>query len=129
MTSTDTIPALFFMMTFVVKRFNKGKEETYYGFTSGIITLCLLIGALYQIFEIRDIVRYKFIADDYNPTVTAPTLSDFLHTNDYPGAVEMLLESENDKIRKLGLTHLMINENHKIKQVSRKMGINTKLRM
>ena len=59
-----SIPALFFMMTFVVKRFNKGKEGTYYGFTSGIITLCLLIGALYQLFEIRDIVRYKFIADD-----------------------------------------------------------------
>ncbi len=63
--------------------------------------------------------RYKFVADDYNPTITVPTLSDFLHTNDYPGAVEILLESENEKMRKLGLTHLTINENDKIKQVSR----------
>ncbi|MBQ6546427.1 MAG: metallophosphoesterase [Bacilli bacterium] len=63
--------------------------------------------------------RYKFVADDYNPTVTVPTLSDFLHTNDYPGAIELLLESENEKVRKLALNHLIINENNEIKQVSR----------
>lgn len=61
--------------------------------------------------------RYKFIADDYNPLINVPTLSDFLHTNDFPGAVEIHLEACNDKIRHLVLRHLVIN-NNKIKEVS-----------
>lgn len=62
--------------------------------------------------------RYKFIADDYNPLINVPTLSDFLHTNDFPGAVEIYLESCNDKIRHLMLKHLVINGDKKIKEVS-----------
>ncbi len=63
--------------------------------------------------------RYKFIADDYNPTITVPTLSDFLHTNDYPGAVELFVEQENEKLRHIQNTHLIINENNDVKQVSK----------
>lgn len=62
--------------------------------------------------------RYKFQADDYNPMINVPTLSDFLHTNDFPGAVEIFLESCNDRIRHLVLRHLVINGGKTIKTVS-----------
>ena len=59
-----SIPALFFMMCFVVEKFNNRSDSVWYGYTCGVITVCLLIGAWYPIMEIRDIVRYKAIADD-----------------------------------------------------------------
>ena len=62
--------------------------------------------------------RYKFMADDYNPLINVPTLSDFLHTNDFPGAVEIHLEACNEKIRHLVLKHLVINNGKKVKEVS-----------
>lgn len=62
--------------------------------------------------------RYRFFADDYNPQITIPTLSDYLHTCDYPGAVELFIEPCNEKIRYLMLKHLIINESGKIKTVS-----------
>lgn len=63
--------------------------------------------------------RYKFVADDYNPIITVPTLSDFLHTNDFPGAIELFVEQENEKIRHIQVTHLVINEHNEVKQVSK----------
>ena len=62
--------------------------------------------------------RFKFVADDYDPIINVPTLSDFLHTCDYPGAVEMYIEPCNEKVRYLLLKHLVIDKN-KIKQVSK----------
>lgn len=62
--------------------------------------------------------RYKFVADDYHPQIIVPTLSDYLHTCDYPGAVELYIESYN-KVRYLMLKHLVIDENEKIRVVSK----------
>ena len=63
--------------------------------------------------------RYKFVADEYVPLINVPTLSDFLHTNDFPGAVEIYIESLGLDMRHLVLEHLIINESNKIKQVSK----------
>lgn len=63
--------------------------------------------------------RYKFIDHDYTPLIVVPTLSDFLHTNDFPGAVDMYIESPSPNTRYLSLNHLIINGSNKIKQVSR----------
>ncbi len=82
-----SIPALFFMMFYVIKRFNTGSDRKYYGFTSGIITMCLLIGACYPAFEIRDIVRYKFIADDPSK----------VGIEDFFGTLETYTDRESDE--------------------------------
>ena len=62
--------------------------------------------------------RFKFLADDYNPLINVPTLSDFLHTCDYPGAVDLYIEPCNDKIRCISLYHLVIDKN-KVRRISR----------
>ena len=62
--------------------------------------------------------RYKFFANEYAPLVNVPTLSDFLHTNDFPGAIELNIESLGEDMRYLSLEHLVINDS-KIKQVSK----------
>lgn len=62
--------------------------------------------------------RYKFVADDYHPQIIVPTLSDYLHTCDYPGAVELYIEPYN-KVRYLMLKHLVIDEKGKIRVVSK----------
>lgn len=63
--------------------------------------------------------RYKFIAHDYHPLIIAPTLSDFLHTNDFPGAIEIYLAAPDNNTRYLLSTHLIINSSNKVKQVSK----------
>lgn len=63
--------------------------------------------------------RYKFIDHDYNPLIIVPTLSDFLHTNDFPGAVDMYIEPCDQNMRYLSLNHIVINEQDKVKQVSK----------
>ena len=63
--------------------------------------------------------RYKFVDHDYHPLIVAPTLSDFLHTNDFPGAIEIYLAAPDDTTRYLLATHLVINGSNKIRQVSR----------
>lgn len=62
--------------------------------------------------------RYRFFADDYNPQITIPTLSDYLHTCDFPGAVELYIESCSDKVRYLMLRHLVISDSNKVRTVS-----------
>lgn len=62
--------------------------------------------------------RFKFCADDYNPLINVPTLSDFLHTCDFPGAVDFYIEPCNDKVRYMSLYHLAIDKN-KVKRISR----------
>jgi thiamine biosynthesis lipoprotein ApbE len=53
-----SIPALFFLMTYVIETLNKKKETREYGLRSGIIIFTLLIGMWYPVMEIRDIVDY-----------------------------------------------------------------------
>ncbi len=63
--------------------------------------------------------RYKFVAHNYHPLIIAPTLSDFLHTNDFPGAIEIYLAAPDDNTRYLLATHLIINNSNKVKEVSK----------
>ena len=63
--------------------------------------------------------RYKFVGHNNHPLIIAPTLSDFLHTNDFPGAIEIYLAAPDDNTRYLLATHLIINGQNKIKQVSK----------
>ena len=63
--------------------------------------------------------RYKFFANEYAPLINVPTLSDFLHTNDFPGAVELYMEPLGEDMRYLTLEHLIITDSDKIKQVSK----------
>ena len=53
-----SIPALFFLMTYVIETLNKKKETREYGIRSGVIIFTLLIGMWYPIMEIRDIIDY-----------------------------------------------------------------------
>ena len=54
--------------------------------------------------------RFKFIADRNGPTIVAPTLSNYLHTTDYPGAIDMEIKLDSDKnFDSLLLKHLTIN--------------------
>lgn len=56
--------------------------------------------------------RYKFYSDTYGPIIIVPTLSDYLHTTDYPGALDLEIKLDsNKKFNKLILKHLTINKN------------------
>ena len=73
--------------------------------------------------------RYRFYADDYNPQITLPTLSDYLHTCDFPGAVELYIESCSEKVRYMMVRHLVISESGKIRTVSQIEHKSGKVRM
>ena len=62
--------------------------------------------------------RFKFIADREGPIVIVPTLSNYLHTTDYPGAVDLEIKMDQDNnFDHLSLKHLTINKN-KIRETS-----------
>lgn len=62
--------------------------------------------------------RYKFIISQYGPIVIVPTLSDYLHTTDYPGAIDIDIKLDSKyNFNELGLKHLTINDN-KIRETS-----------
>lgn len=62
--------------------------------------------------------RYKFILDRMGPIVVVPTLSNYLHTSDYPGALDIDIKLDSDEnFDKMSLKHLTINRNN-IRQTS-----------
>lgn len=73
--------------------------------------------------------RYRFFADDYNPQITIPTLSDYLHTCDFPGAVELYIEPCNEKVRYMMIRHIVISESGKIRTASQIEHKSGKIRM
>ncbi len=62
--------------------------------------------------------RYKFMVTQSGPIVLVPTLSDYLHTTDYPGAIDIDIKIDSkSNFTELFLKHLTINDN-KIKETS-----------
>lgn len=62
--------------------------------------------------------RYKFMVTQNGPIVLVPTLSDYLHTTDYPGAIDIDIKIDSkSNFTELFLKHLTINDN-KIKETS-----------
>ena len=58
--------------------------------------------------------RYKFVTSPTGPIIVVPTLSDHLHTTDYPGAVELKISLDGNKnFNKLEVTHLTIDKRGK----------------
>lgn len=62
--------------------------------------------------------RYRFYGNSKSPIIVVPTLSDYLHTSDYPGALDMEIKLDNNlKFDKLALKHLTI-DNDSIRETS-----------
>lgn len=62
--------------------------------------------------------RYKLILDRQGPIVVVPTLSNYLHTTDYPGALDIDIKLDSkENFDKMVLKHLTINRNN-IRQTS-----------
>lgn len=54
--------------------------------------------------------RFRFYSDNLGPIIIVPTLSNYLHTTDYPGALDIEIKIDsNDNFDKLSLKHLTIN--------------------
>lgn len=62
--------------------------------------------------------RFKFSSDNYSNILVCPTLSDYLHVSDYPGAVETHIAIDGGKFVHLILKHLTINEHNIVKETS-----------
>lgn len=62
--------------------------------------------------------RFKFSSNNYNNIIVCPTLSDYLHTSNYPGAVEVHIAIESGKFVHLILKHLTINDKNIVKETS-----------
>ena len=63
--------------------------------------------------------RYKFLINQSGPLIVVPTLSDYLHTTDYPGAVDLNISLDSFKLfNKLEAKHLTINKRGNIRETS-----------
>ena len=62
--------------------------------------------------------RFKFITDLNYPIIVCPTLSDYLHVRDYPGAIELHIAVDNGKFSHLIIKHLVISEAGYVREVS-----------
>ena len=54
--------------------------------------------------------RFRFYSDSLGPIIIVPTLSNYLHTTDYPGALDIEIKLDSsDYFDKLSIKHLTIN--------------------
>ena len=61
---------------------------------------------------------FKFRANNQTPLLIVPSLSDLAYGGDYPGAIELSLNFDNNIIRSFSIKHIIIDENEELRGIS-----------